>query len=271
MLELRFTNSDTIPVETDGLTPDRLAKLSLNDVESLPICHGNRTARLGDFFKVTGDAADGEVHIEGDCRHVTHIGAGMGGGRLTIDGFAGTHLGARMTGGTIELRGDADDWAGAEMRGGQIHVHGSAGNHAGSAYSVSRRGMRGGVLLIDGDAGNELGSAMRRGIIGVGGNCGEFAAAAVIAGTILVFGSIGRYPAAGLKRGTVMTFGPPPQLLPTFRFDCSYRPAIMDLYLRQLRWWGFAMPDAVLRGPVRRFRGDFAALGKGDLLVWGPS
>ena len=103
------------------------------------------------------------------------------------------------------------------------------------------------------------------------GNCGEFTAAAVIAGTILVFGSVGRHLAAGLKRGTVMTFGPPPVLLPTFRFDCSYRPAITDLYLRQLRRFGFAVPDAVLRGPVRRFRGDFAALGKGDLQVWGPS
>src|SRR4051812_46379786 len=103
MLHLRRTNSDTIPIETDGLTPDRLAKLSLNDVELIPVRHGNRVSKLGEFFNVTGDAADGEVHIEGDCRHVTRLAAGMGGGRLTIDGFAGTYLGARMTGGTIEL------------------------------------------------------------------------------------------------------------------------------------------------------------------------
>jgi formylmethanofuran dehydrogenase subunit C len=271
MLHLRCTTSDTIPIETDCLASDRLAKLSLNEIATLTVQHGNRTAQLADFFAITGDLADADIRIEGDCRHVTHLGASMAGGRLTIESPAGTHLGARMTGGTIEVRGDADDSAGAEMRGGQIRVRGSAGNHVDSAYSGSRRGMRVGVLLLDGDAGDGLGSAMRRGIIAAGGRCGEFAAAAVITGTILVFGPLGGHPAAGLKRGTVMTFGPPPDLLPTIRFDCSYRPPIIDLYLRQLRRWGFAVPDAAMRGPVRRFRGDFAALSEGDLLVWGPS
>ena len=105
----------------------------------------------------------------------------------------------------------------------------------------------------------------------MGGDCGEFAGAAMIAGTIMVFGSVGRHPAAGLKRGTVMTFGPPPALLPTFRFDCSYRPPIIDLYLPNCDLGAFAVPDAALSGPVRRYRGDFVALGKGDVLVWGPS
>jgi formylmethanofuran dehydrogenase subunit C len=131
--------------------------------------------------------------------------------------------------------------------------------------------MRGGVILIDGHAGDEVGAAMRRGIIAVGGACGEFAAAAVIAGTVIVFGALGRHPAAGLKRGTLMTFGPPPALLPTFRYDCSYRPPIVDLYLRQLRSWGFTVPDAVLRGPLKRYRGDFASLAKGDVLTWIPA
>jgi hypothetical protein len=41
--------------------------------------------------------------------------------------------------------------------------------------------------------------------------------------------------------------------------------------LRQLRTWGFAVPDSALSGPVQRYRGDFVAFGKGDVLVWGPS
>src|SRR5205085_12648681 len=134
------------------------------EIAALPVRHGNRSARLADFFTITGDPSDAQVRIEGDCRRVTHLGAGMIGGQLTIGGPAGTHLGSRMTGGTIEVHGDADDWVGAEMRGGRIHIHGSAGDHAGAAYPGARRGMRGGVLLIDGDVGDALGTVMRRGV-----------------------------------------------------------------------------------------------------------
>jgi formylmethanofuran dehydrogenase subunit C len=245
--------------------------LSRTEIENLPVLHGNRPARLADLFAITGDSTDGEIRIEGNCRHVSHLGEGMTSGRLVIEGMAGDHLGSRMTGGTIEVQVDAGDWCGAEMRGGRIHVHGSVGDNAGSAYAGSRRGMRGGVLMIDKNAGDDLGAALRRGTIADGGNCGEFAGVAMIAGTILVFGALGRHPAAGLKRGTVMTFGPAPALLPTFRFDCSYRPPIIDLYLRQLRGWGFGVPESAWTGHVRRFRGDFVALGKGEVLVWGPS
>jgi formylmethanofuran dehydrogenase subunit C len=271
MLRLRRLETGAIPIETDGITPDRLAALSPSEIAALQVRHGNRNEKLGEFFHVEGDPSDGEIYIEGDCSRVTRLGAGMTGGALTIDGSAGPYAGAELRNGRIEIHGDAGDWLGAEMRGGRIHLHGSAGNRAGAAYPGSLRGMRGGTILIDGRVGDELGSALRRGLIAVGGDCGDFAGAAMIAGTIVVFGSVGRRPAAGLKRGTVMTFGPPPALLPTFRFDCSYRPPIIDLYLRQLRTWGLAVPDAALSGPVRRYRGDFVALGKGEVLVWGPS
>jgi formylmethanofuran dehydrogenase subunit C len=271
MLRLHLRAPDTIPIRAECIVPDRLATLSNSQIAGLTVHHGNRAATLGDFFELSGDSSDADIEIDGDCAHVTYIGVGITGGRLTIRGNAGPHLGSRMTGGMIDVFGDAGDWAGAEMRGGRIHIHGSAGNHAGAAYSGNRRGMRGGVILIDGNAGDEVGAAMRRGIIAVGGTCGEFAAAAVIAGTVLVFGEVGRHLAAGLKRGTVMTFGPPPALLPTFRYDCSYRPPIVDLYLRQLRSWGFTVPDAVLRGSLKRYRGDFASLAKGDVLTWIPA
>jgi formylmethanofuran dehydrogenase subunit C len=271
MLQLRRIDTGPIPVETDGLTPDRLSSLSEGQITALPVRHGNRKEKLGNFFQISGDPSDLDIRIEGDCSRVTHLGAGMSLGNLKVDGLVGSHTGVRMTGGTIKVHGDAGDWLGAEMRGGHIHVHGSAGIRAGAAYSGSTRGMRGGSIFIDRNAGDELGAVMRRGLIAVGGNCGEFAAAGVIAGTVMVFGAVGRYVAAGLKRGTVMTFGPPPELLPTFRFDCSYRPPIIDLYLRQLRIMGLAVPDGIGRGTVRRYRGDFVALGKGDVLVWGPS
>src|SRR5213079_1212556 len=105
---------------------------------------------------------------------------------------------------------------------------GSAGDHVGAAYPGSRRGMRGGELLIDGDAGDELAAVMRRGLIAVGGRVGAFAAAGMVAGSVFAFGPVGPHPGAGMKRGTFAALGPAPEFLPTFRYDCSYRPAFID-------------------------------------------
>ena len=90
----------------------------------------------------------------------------------------------------------------------------------------------------------------------------------MIAGTVLVFGEPGIRTGAGMKRGTIGLFGGEPQLLPTFRFDCVYRPAFMELYLRQLRAWGFAPAQGRVGGAYRRFSGDLVSLGKGEILYW---
>jgi formylmethanofuran dehydrogenase subunit C len=264
MLHFRCTYTDTVPVEAPCVAPDRLSGLTATQIAALPVQHGNATATLGDFFSIAGDPSDAEVVIDGDCSRVKWLGSKMVGGRLTIRGPGGTHLGSCMTGGAIEVHGNIDDWAGAEMRGGTIRVHGSAGHHAGAAYPGSRRGMRGGELLIDGDAGDELGAVMRRGLIAVGGRVGAFAAAGMVAGSIFAFGPVGPHAGAGMKRGTLAAFGPALELLPTFRYDCTYRPTIIDLYLRRLAAVGFAVCAG---GPVRRYRGDLAALGLGEILI----
>ena len=56
--------------------------------------------------------------------------------------------------------------------------------------------------------------------------------------------------------------------MPTFRADCVYRPAFLSLYLRQLRAWGFPVPDACRDGDAERYSGDLVALGKGEVLYW---
>jgi formylmethanofuran dehydrogenase subunit C len=271
MLTLRCTYSGTVPVEAPCIAPDRLAGLTTDAIARLPVQHGNIAVTLGDFFTITGDPTDADILIEGDCSRIKWLGAKMAGGRMTIRGDPGTHLGSGITGGSIEVHGNVDDWVGAEMRGGLIRVHGSAGNHAGAAYPGSRRGMRGGELLIDGDAGGELGAVMRRGLIAVGGRIGEFAAAGMVAGSIFAFGPVGPNAGAGMKRGTFGVFGPGLELLPTFRYDCTYLPAFMDLYLRRLTALGFAVRRAGLhkRPEFRRYRGDLAALGLGEILIPG--
>jgi formylmethanofuran dehydrogenase subunit C len=270
MLRLTYKGSTTIPVEAECLTPDQLAGKSVSEIAALKVQHGNREEALGEFFSVAGDAGDRDIVVEGDCTRVKWIGAGMAGGRLTIHGHAGMHLGAELRGGEINVHGNVGDWVGAEMRGGKIHVHGEAGHLAGAAYRGSRFGMRGGVLLIDGKAGNEIGAVMRRGLIAIGGDTGDFVGVSMIAGSIFVFGQPGIRVGAGMKRGTLALFGALPPLLPSFRYDCTYRPVFLEIYLRQLRSWGFAWADKHRAGSWRRYSGDLVALGKGELLHWQP-
>jgi formylmethanofuran dehydrogenase subunit C len=255
-------------VEAEVITPDNLAGKSAAEVAALPVQHGNATAPLGEFFAVEGDAADGEVVLEGDCARVKWVGAGMTQGRITVRGAAGMHLGAEMKGGEIHVHGPAGDWIGAEMRGGRIHVHGDAGHLVGGAYRGSPAGMRGGVILVDGRAGNEVGGSMRRGLIAIGGDTGDFTGVGLIAGTVLVLGQPGVRMGAGMKRGTLAVLGGRAALLPTFRFDCVYRPVFLQLYLRRLQDWGFPLSDRFLAGTVRRYSGDLVALGKGEVLQW---
>lgn len=267
-MTLRLTSrySGSVPIEAPCVAPDRLAGLSPAKIAKLPVQHGNASAQLGDYFKVDGDTSDADVILDGDCARIKWLGAHMAGGRLTIHGNASTHVGSGMRGGAIEVHGHADDWCGAEMHGGAIRIHGSVSNHAGAAYPGSRRGMRGGILLIDGAAGYQLGAVMRRGLIAVGGGIGDFAAAGMIAGTIFAFGPVGRNPAAGMKRGTFAAFSPGIELLPTFRFDCAYRPTFIDLYLRRLQSLAWPLPD-LETSLFRRYRGDSAARGLGEILI----
>jgi formylmethanofuran dehydrogenase subunit C len=268
MLVLKYRGTTTIPLEAECITPDHFAGMAATEIARLPLQHGNTQVPLGEFFEVAGDASDREVVVEGDCSRVKWLGAAMASGRLRIEGNVGMHLGSEMTGGLIEVRGNAGDWVGAEMRGGRIHVQGDAGHLVGAGYRGSLKGMRGGVILVDGKAGNEVGATMRRGLIAIGGDVGDFAGVSMIAGSVFLFGGAGIRLGAGMKRGTIATFGPRPQLLPTFRFDCVYRPVFLRLYLRQLRAWGFAVRAEHLDGSCQRFSGDLVALGKGEVLHW---
>ncbi|MBI4390850.1 MAG: formylmethanofuran dehydrogenase subunit C [candidate division NC10 bacterium] len=270
MVTLRPRQETAVPLEAESLTPDAFAGKPVSQIERLPVLHGNTEAALGEFFSVEGEADD-TIRLEGDLSRVKYVGKGMTRGRIEIRGDAGMHLGAEMRGGEIVVHGNAGDWAGAEMRGGMLRVEGNAGHLVGAAYRGSEKGMRGGTILVKGTAGNEVGCTMRRGLIAVGGDAGDFAGVSMLAGSLFIFGKMGIRAGAGMKRGTIVAYedgGSPPPLLPTFKFDCEYRPAWMGVYLRQLRAWGFPVPQACVGGLYRRYSGDFVELGKGEILVW---
>lgn len=245
-LTLTLREPPELSLGADVLVPDRLA--GADDVGALPLWHGKERARVGDFFAVSG--AGDDVRVEGDLSRVRGIGAGMTGGRLTIDG-------------------DVGDWAGAGMRGGTLVVHGSAGRHLGGVHPGEKAGMRGGEIVVHGDAGEQAGGGLRRGLIAVGGHVGDAAGLRMLAGTIVALGSLGSRAGAGMRRGSIVTMTSVTPL-PTFAFSCTYRPSFLRLYLRRLRALGLAVSDEAIDGRYARWCGDGLELRRGEILILEP-
>jgi formylmethanofuran dehydrogenase subunit C len=257
-----------LPVDLEGITPDRLQRQSRDEIERIEVFHGNRRVPLAEVFQLSGDGSDGRLVFEGALGGVHRIGAGMNAGHVIVQGDAGRHVGAEMTGGRIDVSGDAGDWVGAEMKGGAIHIGGSAGHWVGSAYPGSRRGMTDGSILIEDTAGDGVGRSMRRGLVAIGGSCGAHAGFGMIAGTILVFGTCGPHPGAEMRRGTIGLFGPhPPRLLPTFRRAGRFRPLFFHLIEHELRRLGFRLPGGLCEDSLALYHGDLLSLGKGEVWV----
>ena len=268
MLQLHYKTTSNVPLEVEGITPDRLRGLSLAEIEKLEIFEGNRASKLADFFDVSGDAADEQIEWSGDLAGVHWIGAKMTSGKVVISGPGGRHIGSDMTGGEIHVSGDAGDWVGGEMHGGLIHVRGNAGHLIGAAYRGSARGMTGGTILIEGDVGNEIGHTMRRGLLAVGGNAGDLAGFNMLAGTILIFGEAGIRHGAGMRRGTIGFFGPSaPPILPSFRHACRYQPTALPIIYRELRRHNFPLSDKLLTCQYDLYNGDFIEGGRGEILL----
>src|SRR5919109_3009791 len=192
-LTLTLRESPTVPLETEGVTPDRLAGRPRWEIEALPVWHGNRRAQLADFFAVSGNG-DEAVRVEGDLRRVKFLGAGMTAGRLVVAGDAGMHAGAGMGGGELVVAGDVGDFAGTAMRGGRLVVRGSAGHQLGGAEPGVRAGMRGGEILVHGDAGDQVGGGLRRGLVAVAGRVGNAAGLRMLAGTNVPPRGVGASP-----------------------------------------------------------------------------
>jgi formylmethanofuran dehydrogenase subunit C len=269
MTTLTLKEQPTVPLEAEVLSPDVLAGLRHQELRALKVHLGKHDYRLDEFFDVEGDGSD-DLEIRGDARQVKWIGKAMTRGHIRIQGNAGMHLGAYMKGGSIEVSGNASDWVGAEMTGGLIRIGGHAGGQIGAAYRGSPSGMMGGAILVGGSAGLEVGMRMKRGIIAVAGPVRDFAGLQMKGGTIFLGGGAEIRTGAWMVRGTIVSFAPV-QLLPTFSYACTYQPAFLRLYLKSVQSLGFALPADIGEGTYRRYTGDGAVPGKGEILVWQPT
>ena len=254
-------------VDLSLLTTGHLKGRALEDVAALELPTGNRKVRLDSLFSISGTFAS-ELEIRDSCDRLDGIGAGMSHGRIVVRGDVGAYLGAGMSGGSLVVRGNVGAYAATGMRGGRIHVYGSTGDFLAAARPGEQHGMQGGLILIDGDTGDRLGDRMRRGMVLIEGNAGDYCATRMVAGTIAVWGSVGKLPGLGMRRGTLLLQRASSPLPPTFN-DCGEYP--LNFLVLLVRSWRTLpskyakLPDVGLR--VRRFMGDVANGGRGEILV----
>jgi len=264
-LTFRLTSAPTERLDLSQLTPRRLASLPLADVLKLDIGSTKSGLKLGDAFAVSGKPGE-TVKIEASSSKLDFIGTDLDHGTIIVDGDAGVGAGRRMTGGRLEIRGDAGALLGSGISGGEILVKGSAGSQVGGLTPGDRFGMLGGLIAIEGDAGDRAGDRMRRGTIYVRGKCGGFAGSRMVGGTIWTELGFGAEPGMLLRRGTLI--GPSVDvMLPTFVDAGRHDLVILRILSRYMRErLGSAAPKA-LPGSVRKFAGDLATIGKGELLL----
>jgi formylmethanofuran dehydrogenase subunit C len=260
----------TLPraIEASCIAPDRFVSLSEREIGALPVWSDAEGAgTLGDYFSIKGERA-ATIHCEGDLAGVDRLGHAMAGGELVVEGSAGTGTGSRMSGGRVTVKGAVGRDGGLEMRGGALLIHGSAGCNLGGAGPGVTRGMTGGVIVVHGAADAEAAARMRRGVIYVAGAAGPFAGRGMIAGTLVVAGEIARGAGHWSKRGSIVAFSAVARPA-TFRLACTYRPPHIAVLLRHLRTtYQVPVQERHIAGLYRRYSGDLAELGKGEILEW---
>ncbi len=223
--------------------------LSAKELSTRPVyLERDGAARLGDLFTLHGHP-EGTIRFVGELDQADRLGAGLTEGAVIVDGSVGREAGLAQAGGTLDIGGDA-------------------GPRAGAAPLGFKRGMTGGELIVRGSAGAEGGAAMRRGLLVIVHAAGDRTGLGMIAGTVVVFGSVGSEAGLWSKRGSVVALGritPPP----TYSYACTCQPSYLRLLLTRLRaGYGLPVRPRHLNGLYRRYSGDMAELGKGEILEW---
>jgi formylmethanofuran dehydrogenase subunit C len=249
------------------LTPERLPGLSEAELGRLPLMLGNRRGTLGDCFALRVAGAGGDrLVIEASDDRLDDIGAGMRGGEIVVEGDAGASAGMGMTGGKLLIQGSAGHGAGMAMAGGELRISGDAGDQLGGALPGERNGMSEGILIVGGNAGDSAGDRMRRGTIIVTGGVRAFCGARMIAGTIAIGAGMGECPGVAMRRGSILALGAHGAVLPGF-VDCGrHELAFARLLARVFAKYGVEQMAERLR-LLRRWRGDLAVGGKGEILA----
>lgn len=251
-------------IDCSPLTPDSLVNKSTADIVAIELFSGKQRLRADAVFTITGDDAS-HIIINKSCNKLDYIGRDMKTGHITVHGDAGSYLGFQMGGGEIILHGNADAFAASGLAGGMIHVHGNVGDFLGGTIAGDKKGMKGGTVIVTGNAGDRVGDQMRRGVLLIEGNVGSYCASRMLAGTIGVLGTVGGYIGYGMRHGTLLLTKMP--VLHATMQDCGLHtlPFLSLMFKSFSRFpTKFAKID---KTRVRRYAGDIANDGKGEILV----
>lgn len=252
-------------LDLSPLVPHLLAGKKAVEIEKIELQTTRSPVTVGDVFRLhMGEAA--QIRIEGACERLDRIGHAMTDGEILVEGDVGAQAGRLMRGGSLVVRGSAGPWAGSAMVDGRLEILRDAGDHLGGPFAGETVGMRGGAIVVRGRAGARAADRMRRGTIVVEGACGPYAGSRMIAGTLVALRRAGPLPGYLMKRGTIVLGENCEELSPTFR-DCGIHALVAMRLLSDFVAADSRRAAACLRGPLRRYAGDMAVLGKGEILV----
>jgi len=250
-------------LDLSPLVPHRLAGQGAAEIERTELQTTRARVRVGDVFRVGfGDAQT--IRIEDACDRLDLIGHAMAAGEILVEGNVGNQLGRLMSGGRLTVAGSVGLSAASGMRGGQIEITGSAGDWLGGPLAGEMAGMRSGLVIVRGNAGDRVGDRMRRGTIVVEGSAGNHVGSRMIAGTVIVCRAAGLLPGYLLRRGTIVLGRGCVEMPPTF-LDCGVHDLVASSLMAAFVRKDSPRAAALLRGRLRRFAGDMAALGKGEI------
>ncbi|CFX03714.1 Formylmethanofuran dehydrogenase subunit C [Candidatus Filomicrobium marinum] len=264
-LKLQLTISPTGRLNLSGITPAKLAGLSATEVSRLHIEAGPEKLSLGECFKVEGAGTDTLI-IEGATPRCDFIGAENEDGTIIVEGDVGFYAGRQMRGGRLEIRGNAGAFLASSLADGLIIVNGSVGDNLGAPLRGERDGMSGGIVVVKGQIGNSAGARMRRGTIVASGKIGSAAGERMMGGTVWSASGFGTDAGVQMRRGTLIAPSVD-QMRPTF-VDCGlHELGILNITNRYLREKLGDLAPSPITGSVRRFAGDMASIGRGEILL----
>jgi formylmethanofuran dehydrogenase subunit C len=266
-LTLNLNETPRQRVDLSPLTPDLLKEKSPAEISAIELASGNRRLRAGELFSISGDDPSRLV-IKNSCDKLDRVGQAMTSGSITVHGDTGAYLGFAMINGAITVHGNVGAYAASGMKNGLLHIRGNVDDFLAAAIPGDRHGMAGGMVIVTGNAGDRVGDHMRRGAVLIEGNVGDYCASRMLAGIIAVLGKAAGFAGYGMKRGTLLLNTKPNNFPATFN-DCGTHQ--LNYLLLLIKSWQsldskFAMLEP--RSRVRRYMGDLANAGKGEILVW---
>ena len=143
MTALTFTlkQKPAFKLDCSRLTPSGLAGLSLAHINNLSLTNSKNSAKVSDYFEVSGNNNDNIV-FKNSSKQLDFIGQKMSHGSIICQGDVGDRVGDKMRRGLILIDGDAGDYSASRMVAGTIGVYGSVGKYVGF-------GMKRGTILLN--------------------------------------------------------------------------------------------------------------------------